>query len=505
MIINGLKLPIEHSETDLLKSIANKCGYTDFDFRILKKSIDARFNNVMFVYNVEVSDKGKTLPDIERLCVPKISLDYRPVVVGSGPCGLFAAYILAKAGLNPILVERGKSVDERIEDVNSFWNDRNFDTVSNVQFGEGGAGTFSDGKLTTQINNPYCMEVLQTFVECGASNEILYVSKPHLGTDNLVKIVKNIRNKIIDLGGSVLFEHQLTDIITKNNRVVKVVSGETIETEDLILAIGHSARDTFKLLYDKGVKMAPKPFSVGVRIEHLQSDINSCQYGKHADNSNLPAADYKLSYHTKDGRGVYTFCMCPGGVVVASCSENESIVTNGMSYSARDGINANSAFLVSVTPDDFGTDPFDGVRFQQNFEKKAFELAGKNYNAPCQLFGDFLNDKISTTFGNVKPTYKPGVTFCNFRQLFPDYIINSMVEASGEFAKKIKCFNQNDAVLTGPETRSSSPVRILRDESLQCNIKGIYPAGEGAGYAGGIMSAAVDGIKCAMALINNRR
>lgn len=505
MIINGIKLPIEHNEKDLNKIISKKCGYSNYKYRILKKSIDARFNNVMYVYNIEVSDEGKELLPHNRVEIPKIKLNHRPVVAGSGPCGLFAAYILAKAGLKPILLERGKSVDERIVDVDNLWNNASFNKVSNVQFGEGGAGTFSDGKLTTQINNPYCMEVLHTFVECGADKEILYISKPHLGTDNLVNIVKNLRNKIISLGGTVLFEHQLTDIVIKDNKVVKVIAEDEFETNDLILAVGHSARDTFKLLYDKGLEMTAKAFSVGVRIEHLQSDVNDCQYGKQSNNPDLPAADYKLSYHTKSGRGVYTFCMCPGGVVVASCSEDDTVVTNGMSYHARDGVNANSAFLVSVTPDDFGHHPFDGIKFQQQFEKKAFELAGGNYNAPCQLLGDFMNNKTSIAFGKVLPTYKPGVCFANLRELFPEYIVDSMTEAVDEFAKKLKCFNNSDSVLTGPETRSSSPVRIVRDDTLQSNVLGIYPAGEGAGYAGGIMSAAVDGIKCAMALINNRR
>lgn len=505
MIINGIKLPLDHTEYDLNTAIHKKCGFKSDNIRILKKSVDARFNNVCFVYNVEVCKQGEQLSEIARLDIPSYSTDKRPVVVGSGPCGLFAAYILAKAGAKPILLERGKCVDDRIADVNEFWNNGKFNPYSNVQFGEGGAGTFSDGKLTTQISNPLCREVLHTFVECGADEEILYLSKPHLGTDNLVKIVKNLRNKIIEFGGEVLFEHQLTDIVTENNRVIKVVAGKEFETYNVILALGHSARDTFEMLYKKGVNMVPKAFSVGVRIEHLQSDVNKCQYGLFADNANLGAADYKLSYHTKSGRGVYTFCMCPGGVVVNATSEKNSVVTNGMSYHARDGKNSNSAFLVSVTPGDFGNNPLDGVYFQRQIEQRAFVLAGSEYKAPCQLIGDFVNKRISTKFGKIEPTFKPGVTFADLNELFPEFVVDSMKEAIPEFAKKLKCFGDSDAVITGPETRSSSPVRIIRDESCQSNISGLYPSGEGAGYAGGIMSAAVDGIKCALALINNNK
>ncbi len=505
MIINGIKLPVNHTENDLKTSIYKKCSFKPDKIRILKKSVDARFNNVCFVYNAEVCKKGEQLSKIIRLNVPLCSFEKRPIVVGSGPCGLFAAYILAKAGAKPILLERGKCVDDRINDVNEFWNKSKFNVGCNVQFGEGGAGTFSDGKLTTQISNPLCREVLHTFVECGAEKEILYLSKPHLGTDNLVKIVKILRNKIIELGGEVLFEHQLTDVIIKNNKIVKIVATKEFETDNVILALGHSARDTFEMLYNKGVNMIAKSFSVGVRIEHLQSDVDKCQFGKFAGNKNLGAADYKLSYHTKSGRGVYTFCMCPGGVVVNAASEEHSVVTNGMSYHSRDGINANSAFLVSVTPDDFGKNPLDGMYFQRDLEQKAYLLGASTYKAPCQLLGDFINKKISTKFGKVKPTFKPGVTFEDLNKLFPEYIVNSMVEAVPEFAKKLKCFDDYDAVITGPETRSSSPVKIVRDESYQSNIIGLYPSGEGAGYAGGIMSAAVDGIKCALALIDNNR
>lgn len=503
MIINGIKLSIEHTDKDFLDALKQKCGFEPHKYRILKKSVDARFNNVSFVYNIEVCKKGEKLTEQPRIEVPKVNTSKRPVVVGSGPCGLFAAYILALSGACPVLIERGKCVEDRIKDVNNFWNNQKFNASSNVQFGEGGAGTFSDGKLTTQISNPLCREVLHTFVECGADEEILYLSKPHLGTDNLVNIVKNIRNKIIELGGDVLFEHKLTDIYITDNKITGIKAGEYIDTDRVILALGHSARDTFEMLYNKGINMQPKAFSVGVRIEHLQKDVNMCQYGKFAQSNILGAADYKLSYHTKSGRGVYTFCMCPGGVVVGAASQDNTIVTNGMSYHARNGINANSAFLVSVTPEDFGYGALDGMYFQQKIEQSAYELAGETYKAPCQLLGDYINNRVSVEFGNVKPTYLPGVSFVNIRNLFPQYIVDSMLEAIPEFTKKLKCFGNYDAVITGPETRSSSPVRIVRDDNYMSNIKGIFPAGEGAGYAGGIMSAAVDGIKCAFAVIED--
>ncbi len=505
MTVNGIKLPPGHTKQQLDEAVAKRCGFEPFKYRICKKSVDARFGKVCFVYNIEACRAGEDYNQQPMLEVDCVRFGKRPVVVGSGPCGLFAAYILARAGAQPILLERGKCVEQRIKDVDAFWTRRSFNSASNVQFGEGGAGTFSDGKLTTQISDPLCREVLHTFVECGADDEILYTAKPHLGTDKLVDIVKNLRNKIIELGGEVHFEEQLQKIVISGGCVTGVVGCKEYETDCVILAIGHSARDTFEMLYDSGVGMIAKAFSVGARIEHPQLAVDKCQYGDYAGHPALGAADYKLSYHTDDGRGVYTFCMCPGGVVVAAASEDNTIVTNGMSYHARDGKNANSAFLVSVTPDDFGKDALDGVAFQRELEYKAFEMGGGNYNAPCQLLGDFSRGVPSSSFGSVEPSYAPGVTMCDLNRLFPDFVSSAMKQAVPQFARRLKCFDMADAVLTGPETRSSSPVRIVRDDTLQSNISGLYPAGEGAGYAGGIMSAAVDGIRCALAAIENKK
>lgn len=505
MKINGIKLAPGHTEEQLTDEIKKKCGFKPYKYRICKKSVDARFGRVSFVYNIEAVKRGEEFDIPPRLDVPKSDFKKRPVVIGAGPCGLFAAYILAVSGARPILLERGKCVDDRISDVEDFWNNRNFNPLSNVQFGEGGAGTFSDGKLTTQISDPLCAEVLHTFVGCGADEDIVYTAKPHLGTDKLVNIVKNLRNKIIELGGEVHFEETLRNISVINGRIAGITADSDYDTDCLILAIGHSARDTFQMLNIKGVPMIAKAFSVGARIEHPQTEVDRCQYGDYAGQPALGAADYKLSYHTKSGRGVYTFCMCPGGVVVAAASEANSVVTNGMSYYARNGKNANSAFLVSVTPDDFGKNPLDGVAFQREIEAKAYHMAGENYNAPCQLLGDFMNGKISTGTGSVTPTFAPGVTMTDMNELFPDFVTDAMREAVPQFARRLKCFDMSDAVLTGPETRSSSPVRIVRDETLQSSIAGLYPAGEGAGYAGGIMSAAVDGIRCALAAIENNR
>lgn len=502
MLITGIKLPPDHTKQELEAQIKKKFGKKPDKYYIRKKSVDARFGRVCFVYSVEVLTKGERLPAEERLNVPSVSLSKRPVIAGSGPCGLFAAYILALAGARPILLERGECVDDRKAAVDLFWKQSIFNPTSNVQFGEGGAGTFSDGKLTTRISDPLCREVLNVFCDCGADEEILYTAKPHLGTDNLIKIVKNLRKKIVSLGGEVHFNEQLIDVVTEKGRVIKAVGNKEYDTDTIIFAIGHSARDTFNMLYSKGVTMIPKAFSVGARIEHPQALVDECQYGDYAGLPQLGAADYNLSYHNKDGRGVYTFCMCPGGTVVAAASEENTVVTNGMSYHARDGVNANSAFLVSVTPDDFGKNPLDGIEFQRKIEKAAFDSTG-SYRAPCQLVGDFINCKTGSSFGSVQPTYLPGVELVFLDKVLPGFVCKAMREALPELGKKLRCFDMHDAVLTGPETRSSSPVRICRDESFQADIAGIYPAGEGAGYAGGIMSAAVDGIKVALAVVKN--
>lgn len=503
MQISGIKLPVDHTKKDLENQIKKKTGKRVDKYFIKKKSVDARFGKVNFVYTVELSENGD-MPADKKLNIPSWRGKTQPVIVGSGPCGLFAAYILALAGANPILLERGEDVETRKKSVDDFWLNSNFNPKSNVQFGEGGAGTFSDGKLTTRISDPLCAQVLSVFCNCGADEEIKYLAKPHLGTDNLIMIVKNLRNKIIELGGEVHFNEKLTDIVIENDKVVKAIANKEYPTDTIILATGHSARDTFYMLYKKGVDMIAKSFSVGARIEHPQEIVNVCQYGEYASYPQLGAAEYNHSYHTVSGRGVYTFCMCPGGLVVGASSEPETIVTNGMSYHSRNEKNANSAFLVSVTPEDFGKHPLDGIEFQRNIEKNAYNISS-DYRAPCQLVGDFLNGNNSHCFKSVTPSYKPGVVFARMQDVLPDFVCESMSEALPEFAKKLKFFGMNDAVLTGPETRSSSPVRICRNESMQSNISGLFPSGEGAGYAGGIMTAAVDGIRSALAAIENSR
>ena len=424
----------------------------------------------------------------------------RPVIIGAGPAGLFSALTLAQNGIKPIIIEQGKTVDERKKDVEEFQKTGKLNTLSNVQFGEGGAGTFSDGKLTSGIHNPLCKNVLKEFYNFGAPEQILYINKPHIGTDNLINIIRNMRNEIIKLGGEFLFNEKVTDFEFENSKVTAVICGKRIETDTVILAIGHSARSTFEKLYEKGVKMEKKNFSIGVRIEHKQSMINKSQYGE-ITKLKLPPAEYKMAYHGEN-RSCYTFCMCPGGTVIASSSEPETIVTNGMSVYARNGENANSAVLVNVTPNDFkGESPLEGMYFQKDLEQKAFKLGGSNYNAPIQRFEDFENNVKSTHIGEIKPTYKPGVTLSNLNEILPDFISKTLIEGIKYFDKSIKGFAHPDAILTGVETRSSSPVQITRNENKQSNIKGLYPCGEGAGYAGGIMSAAVDGIKCAIAVL----
>lgn len=503
-MINGIKLPINHNEQDLIKKIIKMSGKRDFDYRIIKKSIDARFGRVQFVYNVDVRDRGAVFESDKPLDIPKKNFANRPVIVGAGPCGLFAAYVLAKSGAMPILIERGRCVDERKKDVERFHSLGVLDTESNVQFGEGGAGTFSDGKLTTRINDVLCREVLRIFCECGADDDIMYLAKPHLGTDKLVNIIKKLRKEIEHCGGEVHFNEKLIDVGIENNSVVRAITTKAeYDTDRIILALGHSARDTFAMLRKSGVLMEAKAFSVGARIEHPQSAVDLCQYGDFSGNPALGAADYRLAYHNDSGRGVYTFCMCPGGYVVGSSSEMGTIVTNGMSYHARDGKNANSAFLVGVSPTDFGTDPFDGIRLQKNIETAAYEIGGGGFAAPCQRLGDFMKSVPSADIGSVEPTYKPKVTMTDISACLPNYVAEAMREAVPYFAHRLRCFDMEDALLTGVETRSSSPVRIVRSGSFQSNIVGLYPCGEGAGYAGGIMSAATDGMRVALDIIGN--
>lgn len=515
--ITNIKMPINTGYDDLFDKVLKILNTKELkSFKISKKSIDARKKtDVFYVYNVDIeieneekflnSKNIKKIKDIKYSFPKGNSLKLRPVIIGTGPAGLFAGLVLAQNGYNPVLLERGDDVDERTKAVNSFWSTGKLNTKSNVQFGEGGAGTFSDGKLTTGIKDFRIKKVLEEFVRFGAPEEILYLSKPHIGTDILKNVVKGIRLEIVRLGGEVRFNQKAERIITEDGKVTKVlVTTKTqeyeIETNKVILAIGHSARDTFSMLKDIGVKMSAKPFSVGMRIEHSQEMINKSQYGEFS--KQLPSADYKLSTHLDNGRGVYTFCMCPGGFVVNASSECGGVVTNGMSNFARNEKNANSAVLVSVTPDDFSTDdPLAGLELQRKIEEAAFLEGGKNYNMPIQTVGSFLKKRKDTKLGKVKPTILPGYKFSEMRNIFPEFITKSIEEALIIFDKKILGFASDDAVLTAPETRSSSPVRIGRDNYNQTNIIGLYSAGEGGGHAGGIISSAVDGIKTAELIV----
>lgn len=518
IIINNVKISLDNDFSDL-KSIASKelkCPANDIlSAELHRRSVDARRkNDVHFCCSllVDIKNEEKVLKRCNKANRFE-SKEYvwqkcdneckkRPVVVGFGPAGIFAALTLAKAGLRPIVIERGKCVDERTADVENFFNGGALDTESNIQFGEGGAGTFSDGKLNTGIKDIRCRTVLETFVEFGAPKDILIDSKPHIGTDVLKGVVKNIRQYIISLGAEVLFEKRLEGICVSDNHIdAVIVNGEKIDCDMLVLAIGHSARDTLKMLHNNNISMEKKPFSVGVRIEHLQSDINRALYGDFADHKALSAADYKLAVHLENGRGVYTFCMCPGGEVINASSENEGIVTNGMSYNARNGKNANSALLVGVNPEDLSDDLFAGCELQRQIENAAYKIG--NGSVPVTTVGDFVFGE-ETEISRIVPTVKPSWTKCDFTNIFPEYITESLANGIIQFGKKINGFDCKDAVLTAPETRSSCPVRIIRDDGFQSvNIKGIYPSGEGAGYAGGIMSAAVDGMRCAESLINH--
>lgn len=517
--VTGIKLSLDEELSRLKTKLAKKLRVAEGDIlrhRIIRQSVDARKKNaIYFVYTVDVElrDEEAVLgraggPDVS-MAPPPEGLDLRPaaapprrrpVVVGTGPAGLFAGLLLARSGLRPLLLERGSDVDARTDKVRAFWQTGCLDPECNVQFGEGGAGTFSDGKLTTLIRDPRCRLVIDEMYRAGAPEEITYSHKPHVGTDVLRTVVKNIRCKIESLGGEVLFRHRLTDIIVENNRLRGVVVNESIdlETDVLVLAIGHSARDTFAMLHRRGVPMIQKPFSVGLRVEHHQSLIDRVQYGRFAGHPRLGSAEYKLAYHSPSGRSAYTFCMCPGGTVVAAASEKGGVVTNGMSYHARDGVNANSALLVGVKPGDYGSDhPLAGVEFQRRWEQKAFALGGGGYAAPVQLVGDFLAGRPSTGPGSVAPTYTGRVVYTALDGCLPGYVITTLREAIVHFDGKLRGFALPDAVLTGVETRSSSPVRILRDENCESAVAGLFPAGEGAGYAGGIISSAVDGLRAA--------
>jgi len=529
--LSNVKLPVDYSNEIILQEIARLLKIRKGDivkFSLVRLSVDARKKqDVHYTATVEITLNEKAVREADVLkrnkrlalslvkpyeyAVKKIKKpQLPPVIVGAGPCGLFCGLVLAQSGACPIIIERGKSVDERQRDVEAFWSTGKLNINSNVQFGEGGAGTFSDGKLNTGIRDARSNKVLQELVRNGAPREILYNAKPHIGTDKLPTAVKNIRNEIIKLGGRVLFETKLSDIIVRNNQVcginIKTKNGtQRLECNQLVLALGHSARDTFEMLDSMNMPMEQKPFSVGARIEHLQSDINKAQYGSFAGKGNLGSADYKLAVHLNNGRGVYTFCMCPGGTVVAAASEEGRLVTNGMSKFARAEANANSALLVGISPNDFGSsERLAGMHLQRRLEEQAFILGEGNYKAPVQRVADFLNNKRTTTFGEVLPSYTAGVTMANISECLPGFIADSLREGIVQLDNKLNGFANGDALLTAVETRSSSPVRIIRGEDMQSiAVKGVYPCGEGAGYAGGIMSAAVDGIKCAEFIINN--
>jgi uncharacterized FAD-dependent dehydrogenase len=536
--IAELKLPLDHPEHALRDAVLARLGIEAAELmqlEVFKRSFDARKKSaIVLIYSVNVAlrDEAAVLARCaaDAHVMPAPDTDYRfvaggaraqghdlnerPVVIGTGPCGLFAALILAQMGLRPLILERGKVVRERTVDTFGFWRKRELNPESNVQFGEGGAGTFSDGKLYSQIKDPhhYGRKVLTEFVKAGAPEEIMYISKPHIGTFRLVKMVEQMRENIIALGGEYRFSSKVVDVEIERNdsagasgqvRGVVLASGERIATRHLVLAIGHSARDTFEMLYERGVYIEAKPFSIGFRVEHPQSLIDVCRFGPNAGNKILGAADYKLVHHASNGRSVYSFCMCPGGTVVAAASEPGRVVTNGMSQYSRNERNANSAIVVGITPElDYPGHPLAGIELQRRLEEGAFALGGGNYDAPGQLMGDFVKGRASTAFGSVVPSFKPAVRLTDLAGALPDYAIVAMREAFPAFDKQIKGYYQSDALLTGVETRTSSPIRIKRrDDDLQSlNTRGLFPAGEGAGYAGGILSAAVDGIKVAEAV-----
>ena len=527
--IQELKLPLDHAEPALRQAILKRLALSDaalLSFTVFKRAYDARKTSaIQLIYTIdcEVHDEVAVLKRLEKdkqigrtpdlAYKPPVQAppgQKRPVVVGLGPCGLFAGLILAEMGFNPIILERGKIVRERTVDTFRFWRKAELNPASNAQFGEGGAGTFSDGKLYSQVKDPRHLgrKVLKEFVEAGAPEEILFVSKPHIGTFRLVSMIEHMREKIIALGGEIRFQQQVTDILLHERnaeRAIKGVvlqSGETIETDHVVLALGHSSRDTFEMLHARSVFIEPKPFSIGVRIEHPQSIIDCARFGKSAGHPILGAADYKLAHHATNGRSVYSFCMCPGGTVVAAASEQGRLVTNGMSQYSRKERNANAGIVVGVTPEDFPgdyrTNPLAGIAFQRHWEEQAYLAGGSSWFAPAQLVGDFLKNQPSTALGSIIPSYKPGVTPTDLNLCLPEYATTAMREALQVFGRQIDGFSMDEAVMTGVETRTSSPLRITRGADFQSlNVKGLFPAGEGAGYAGGILSAAIDGIKIA--------
>ncbi len=523
--VSQVKVPLRHDLESVRKAAADKIRIPVkdiLDLTIIKQSIDARtgiksghFGSVCYQYTVALSVKNEVkiirrhLKDVDvydpviyhfPYRSPAYEIPDRPVIIGTGPAGLFCGLVLAQAGFRPILLERGSSVRERIRKVNAFWEGGPLDPGCNVQFGEGGAGTFSDGKLNTLVKDPSGRHrfVLESFVKAGAPEDICYVQKPHIGTDLLVEIVENIRNEIIRLGGEVFFDSCVTDLVIEDEQLKGVIINDKtlIRTNCAVLAPGHSARDTYDMLFKHHLNIVPKSFAIGVRIEHPQEMIDISQYGGAHDL--LPAASYKLTYKAKNGRNVYTFCMCPGGYVVNAASEKDRLVVNGMSLRNRDSENANSAVIVNVTPDDFGdTHPLAGVAFQRKWESLAYKEGGGN--VPVQLFKDFKEGRVSSDYGDVHPVHKGKTSFGDLNKVLPEYVCDSLKEGITAFGGKIRGFDRDDALLSGVETRSSSPIRIVRDETFSSNIQGLYPCGEGAGYAGGITSAAMDGIKVAEA------
>ncbi len=517
--LSNIKIPYDKPDEFVLSVLSKKIKVSEeeiLDFEIAKMSVDARKSDrIMKIFTVYFNVKkketllkfNKDIKEIQKYTYeyPKssteVALKYRPIIVGSGPSGLFAAYLLAEMGYKPLILERGEKVEIRTKTVNEFWEKGILNPESNVQYGEGGAGTFSDGKLTTRIKDVRAKKVMQIFVENGAPREILYKNKPHLGTDNLKKIMINMRNKIINWGGTFQFNSKVTDLNMNNGQIQSVIvnDDEVIPTQIVVMAIGNSSRDTFEMLYEHGINIEAKPFAVGFRIEHKQLHINEIQYGKQEIATYLGAADYKLTYQATNGRSVYSFCMCPGGQVIAASSEEKHLVVNGMSEYSRKRENANSAIIVSVYPDDFpGNHPLRGMDFQRTIESKAFVLGGNNYNAPIQKMSDYLGHKLGKNeIFKIMPSYQPGYRQSDLNTIYPDFINEALHESFINFGKKIKGFDSDEAILTGVETRSSSPIRILRDsETLQSiSVKNLYPIGEGAGYAGGITSSAVDGIR----------
>ena len=543
--ISEIQLPLNHTESDLPVAIAHRLKITAdelLEFSIYKRSYDARKKgNIQLIYQVDVKldqsleqrilESTATLhrvgpsPDTNYKFVAQAATDFptanqqRPIIIGFGPCGILAALVLAQMGLKPIVIERGREVRQRTQDTWGFWRKRKLDSDSNVQFGEGGAGTFSDGKLWSQVKDRRHLgrKVLKEFVIAGAPEEILTESRPHIGTFKLVTMVENMRAEIIRLGGEIRFEQKVESILRETDKEangesdteghgqitgITLSSGETLHSRHIILAIGHSARDSFQMLYDQGVYIEAKPFSIGFRIEHPQSTIDRARFGQQAGHPILGAAEYKLVHHCKSGRSVYSFCMCPGGTVVAATSEEGRVVTNGMSQYSRNERNANAAIVVGISPEqDFPDHPLAGIDLQRELESLAYKLGGENYNAPAQLVGDFLNNRPSTELASVTPSYKPGITLGDLSKALPEFAIEAIREAIPAFDKQVKGYAMADAIMTGVETRTSAPVSIKRDRYYESvNTRGLYPAGEGAGYAGGILSAGIDGIKVAEAV-----